>query len=77
MSDLDAKIVDEGEITVEIQEWTREDDPYRARILPHGEWYADDTIDGAVHKAASRATEELIEEALGDLWHFWEDDDGR
>lgn len=70
------KIVDEGEITVEIEERTREDEPYRARIGHHGEWYADDTLDGAVHKAASRASEEMILEALGELWHFWEDDDG-
>lgn len=62
------QIVAEGEVTFRVEKRDHEENPYRAKLPPHGEWYSAETVDGAVHKAASRATEGLVEEALGPLW---------
>lgn len=64
-----SQIVAEGEVSFEVQERDHAEEPYHARLLPHGEWYSSDTVDGAVHKAASRATNMQVEEALGPLWN--------
>jgi hypothetical protein len=61
----EGKIVQEDAVTFELQYRTTDGDLYRARMLPAGEWVCAESKAAALAGAATGASPEQLEAALG------------
>ena len=65
----EGRIVREGEVTFELEQRTTDVDPYRARMLPAGDWVRAESKGAALADAATGLSPEQVGAALGPLWN--------